>query len=204
MDDQMDVSMEKRNEKQSLLSRLPERRKLSAIAIVVVALLGLLLVNQNGLGSGTDADSQGNLEQLDGFDTEIDTAVGLITDGENSDAEVILRKVLDEAPNHVLANFNMGVMAQFDNRLDDAINYYSTALVGAPMFKSALYNRGLANRDVGNIEQAIADLNTVIANYPDSATAAYNLGNILIEKGDQETGNAYIARALKLDPSLGG
>jgi tetratricopeptide (TPR) repeat protein len=204
MDDQMEVSMEKRNEKQSLLSRLPERRKVFAVAIVSVFLLGFLLVNQNGLGFGTDADSRGNLEQLDGFDTEIDTAVGLITDGKNSDAEVILRKVLDEAPNHVLANFNMGVMAQFDNQLDDAINYYSTALVGAPMFKSALYNRGLANRDVGNIEQAIADLNTVIANYPDSASAAFNLGNILIEKGDQETGNAYIARALKLDPSLGG
>ena len=204
MDDQVDVSMDNRNEKQSLQSRLTERRKVIAVAIVAVFLLGFLLVNQDGSGSGTDADSQGNVEQLDGFDTEIDTAVGLITDGKNSDAEVILRKVLDEAPNHVLANFNMGVMAQFDNRLDDAINYYSTALVGAPMFKSALYNRGLANRDVGDIEQAIADLNTVIANYPDSASAAYNLGNILIEKGDQETGNAYIARALKLDPSLGG
>lgn len=199
----MDVIMEERNEKQNLLSRLPERRKVSAIAIVVVALLGLLLVNQNWLGSGTDADSQGNLEQLDGFDAEIDAAVGLITAGNSSDAEVVLKKILSEAPNHALANFNLGVIAQFDNRLDDAINYYSIALVGAPMFKSALYNRGLANRDVGNIEQAIADLNTVIANYPDSASAAYNLGNILIEKGDQETGNAYIARALKLDPSLG-
>jgi tetratricopeptide (TPR) repeat protein len=204
MDDQMDVIMEERNEKQNLLSRLPERRKVSAIAIVVVALLGLLLVNQNWLGSGTDADSQGNLEQLDGFDAEIDAAVGLITAGNSSDAEVVLRKILSEAPNHALANFNLGVIAQFDNRLDDAINHYSIALVGAPMFKSALYNRGLANRDVGNIEQAIADLNTVIANYPDSASAAYNLGNILIEKGDQETGNAYIARALKLDPTLGG
>jgi tetratricopeptide (TPR) repeat protein len=184
MDDQMYVIMEERNEKQNLLSRLPERRKVSAIAIVVVALLGFLLVNQDGSGSGTDADSQGNLEQLDGFDAEIDAAVGLITAGNSSDAEVVLRKILSEAPNHALANFNLGVIAQFDNRLDDAINHYSIALVGAPMFKSALYNRGLANRDVGNIEQAIADLNTVIANYPDSASAAYNLGNILIEKGD--------------------
>jgi tetratricopeptide (TPR) repeat protein len=204
MDDQMDVIIEERNEKQNLLSRLPERRKVSAIAIVVVALLGLLLVNQNWLGSGTDADSQGNLEQLDGFDAEIDAAVGLITAGNSSDAEVVLRKILSELPNHVLANFNMGVMAQSENRLDDAINYYSTALVGAPMFKSALYNRGLANRDIGNIDQAIADLNTVIANYPESASAAFNLGNILIAKGDQETGNAFLERALKLDPSLGG
>ena len=200
----MDVIIEERNEKQNLLSRLPERRKVSAIAIVVVALLGLLLVNQNWLGSGTDADSQGNLEQLDGFDAEIDAAVGLITAGNSSDAEVVLRKILSELPNHVLANFNMGVMAQSENRLDDAINYYSTALVGAPMFKSALYNRGLANRDIGNIDQAIADLNTVIANYPESASAAFNLGNILIAKGDQETGNAFLERALKLDPSLGG
>lgn len=200
----MDVSKDVRSEKQSLYSRLPERRKVFAVAIVAFALLGFLLVNQNGLGFGTGANSQGNLEQLNGFDSEIDTAVGLINDGNSSDAEVVLRKILSEAPNHVLANFNMGVIAQFDNRLDDAINYYSIALVGAPMFKSALYNRGLANRDVGNIEQAIADLNTVIANYPDSASAAYNLGNILIKKGDLETGNAYIARALKLDPSLGG
>jgi tetratricopeptide (TPR) repeat protein len=204
MDDQMDVSMEQRNEKQSLSSRLPERKKVSAIAIVVVALFGLLFVNQNWLGIGSNTDSQGNLEQLDGFDTEIDAAVGLITAGNSSDAEVVLRKILSEAPNHVLANFNMGVMAQSENRLDDAINYYSTALVGAPMFKSALYNRGLANRDIGNIDQAIADLNTVIANYPESASAAFNLGNILIAKGDQETGNAFLERALKLDPSLGG
>ena len=191
-------------EESSHWSRFPARRKVSAVAIVLVALLGLFVANQKWLGIGADSSAKENIQKLDGFNTEIDSAVSLIAAGKNSDAKVILGKILVDAPNHVLANFNMGVMAQFENRLDDAVNYYSTALVGAPMFKSALYNRGLANRDIGNIDQAIADLNTVIANYPESASAAFNLGNILIAKGDQEAGNAFLERALKLDPSLGG
>ena len=204
MDDQMVNGDNEGRKASTRLYGLPVRRKASALAIVVIALLALLVANQKWIGIGADSSAKENIQKLDGFETEIDTAASLIADGKNSDAVVILREILDKAPNHVLANFNMGVIAQFENRLDDAINYYSTALVGAPMFKSALYNRGLANRDIGNIDQAIADLNTVIANYPESASAAFNLGNILIAKGDQETGNAFLERALKLDPSLGG
>lgn len=204
MDELEIVNKEETSRKRIDLSTMPAKKKLSVVAVVVVSLLGLLVLNQNWLGFGTGSTSKENLEKLDGFDTEIDSAVNLITAGKNSDAEEILKKILSESPNHVLANFNMGVLAQFDNRLDDAIKYYSAALVGAPKFKSALYNRGLANRDIGNIDQAIADLNTVIANYPDAASAAYNLGKILIDKGDLETGNAFLERAKQLDPSLGG
>ena len=196
MDELESVKEEEPSRNRNDRSTMPAKKKFSVVAVVVVSLFGLLVLNQNWLGFGTGANSKADLEKLDGFDTEVDSAVNLITAGKNSAAEEILKKILSEAPNHVLANFNLGVLAQFDNRLDDAINYYSVALVGAPKFKSALYNRGLANRDIGNIDQAIADLNTVIANYPDAASAAYNLGKILINKGDLETGNAFqIGRA---------
>jgi len=183
------------------------RTVLTTVLVATILLGGMSLVAyaQGWIGSNSDnvASATQDESKLDGFETEIDSAVALISEKKSNEASEILQRILAQAPNHILANYNLGVIAQFDGRLDDAIQHYTTSLMNAPKFRSALYNRGLAFRDSGNIDQAIRDLEMVIADYPNAASAAYNLGKMLIEKGDLETGNAFLERAKKLDPTLG-
>lgn len=184
------------------------RRKLLGFVIISLAIVGGLGIVASRQGwfdsiqlpfAGADSDES----RLDGFEIEVDQAVKLLADGDTTEARVLLSEIVRKAPNHVLANYNLGVIAQFEGDLQEAVRRYSISLAGAPLFRSALYNRGLANRDIGDTKQAVADLSAVVANYPDAAAAAYNLGALLIEQGDLKKGNALLARAKRLDPSLG-
>lgn len=177
----------------------------TALAVLVLTTSGYVASWQGWLGSFSLPllSDQGDATKLDGYESEIDRAVELIVADKSAEAESLLNEIVSKAPNHVLANYNLGVIAQFDGRLPEAIRRYTVALSNAPLFQSALYNRGLANRDVGNTDQAIADLSAVVANYPDAASAAYNLGKLFIQQGDSEKGEALLVRAKRLDPSLG-
>lgn len=183
------------------------RTVLTTVLVAAILLGGVSLVAYVYGWIKSNSDNVASVAQdeskLDGFEAEIDTAVALIGEKKINEATEILQRILAQAPNHILANYNLGVIAQFDGRLDDAIQHYTTSLMNAPKFRSALYNRGLAFRDSGNIDQAIRDLKMVIADYPNAASAAYNLGKMLIEKGDLETGSAFLERAKNLDPTLG-
>lgn len=196
------------NLEDSLANGAPGRkRKWPFVLLIVVPLLvfGAVSYTQGWMWMDRlpGAGQSGDISKIDGFEAEIDESVALLTGGDTKKATAILEDILDKAPNHVLANYNMGVIAQSDGRLDDAISHYTTTLIGAPNFWNALYNRGLAMRDVGNADQAIADLSTVVVNNPNWAAASFNLGNLLVEQGDTAKGNAFLARAKKLDPTLG-
>jgi tetratricopeptide (TPR) repeat protein len=174
----------------------------TALAVFVLATTGYVTSWQGSLDLPL-VGNQGDVTKLDGFESEIDRAVELIVAEKNEEAKSLLDEIVSKAPNHVLANYNLGVIAHFDGRLPEAIRHYTVSLSNDPLFRSALYNRGLANRDIGDFDQAIADLSTLVANYPNSAAGAYNLGKLFIEQGDTEKGEALLARAKRLDPSLG-
>lgn len=180
------------------------RRNIAAV-IFILAVVGSIYRWQGSTETNNSSipSTETRITNFDNYKNEIDAAVELINAGESERALEILNTIVEEEPNHVLANFNIGVIAQFDGQLDEAILRYTKALSGAPTFRSALYNRGLAYRDLGNTDQAISDLSTVIAQYPESASAAFNLGKILVEQGDVAKGEALLARAKKLDPTLG-
>jgi tetratricopeptide (TPR) repeat protein len=211
MSELLEIDLETEAEVQPAAEREPHRRTRRRVIIVTIAVASLLIGGgsvgywQGWLGflGVSWLDRSVDTRKLDGYENEIDRAVELIGKGESSEAQKILSGVLKRAPGHVLANYNLGVIAHFDVRLQDAVQYYSTALGGAPLFRSALYNRGLANRDLGETRQAIADLSAVVANYPDAAPAVYNLGKLLIEQGDLEKGSALLTRAKRLDPTFG-
>ncbi|RKT03303.1 Tfp pilus assembly protein PilF [Streptomyces sp. 3211.6] len=113
------------------------------------------------------------------------------------------RQVLDlnVNPADKLAWYNLGVIAQHDNRTADARAAYDHALKIDPNFESALYNKALLVES-NHPDEAIAILRHIVGADPKAATAHLHLGRALARKGrDKEAGEAF-GLAVRADPSL--
>ncbi|OKK16224.1 hypothetical protein AMK16_26435 [Streptomyces sp. CB00455] len=127
-----------------------------------------------------------------------------IKQGENKDfagATRSFRQVLDLNPATKLAWYNLGVIAQHDNRTTDARTAYDHALKIDPNFASALYNKALLIES-SHPDQTIAILRRIVRADPKAATAYLHLGQALAKKDrDGEAEDAF-ALAVRADPSL--
>jgi tetratricopeptide (TPR) repeat protein len=127
-----------------------------------------------------------------------------IKQGENKDlsgATRSFRQVLDLDPANKLAWYNLGVLAQHDNRTADARAAYDHALKIDPDFESALYNKAILIES-SHIDQAIAILQHIVRANPKAATAYLHLGQDLAKKNrDSEAKDAFV-RAVRADRSL--
>ncbi|WP_280703483.1 tetratricopeptide repeat protein [Kitasatospora sp. GP82] len=111
------------------------------------------------------------------------------------------KRVLGLDSGSKLAWYNLGVIAQHDNRTADAQAAYDSALKIDPGFESALYNKAILVES-SDTDQAIAMLQRIVAADPKAATAYLNLGHALAKKGrDDEAGNAF-SHAVQTSPSL--
>ncbi|MFI6058692.1 tetratricopeptide repeat protein [Streptomyces sp. NPDC051286] len=111
------------------------------------------------------------------------------------------RQVLDLDPANKLAWYNLGVVAQHDNRTADARAAYDKALKIDPDFESALYNKAILI-GTSDTDQAIEILRHIVGANPKAATAYLHLGQALTKKGrDGEAEDAF-GLAVRADPSL--
>ncbi|KJK55050.1 hypothetical protein UK12_31100 [Saccharothrix sp. ST-888] len=111
------------------------------------------------------------------------------------------KRVLELDSDNKLAWYNLGVIAQHDNRTADALAAYDKALKTDPGFESALYNKAIL---VGpsDTDQAIAILQRIVAADPKAATAYLNLGHALAKKDHDEEARGAFDHAIQADPSL--
>ncbi|MFM9453348.1 tetratricopeptide repeat protein [Streptomyces europaeiscabiei] len=129
-----------------------------------------------------------------------------IKQGENKDfsgATHSFRQVLDlnVNPANKLAWYNLGVIAQHDNRTADARTAYDHALKIDPNFESALYNKALLIES-SHTDQAIAILRHIVGADPQAATAHLHLGQALAKMGRDEEAEDAFGLAVRTDPSL--
>jgi len=121
-----------------------------------------------------------------------------------------------EAKNHYLACvkhnamnqfciYNLGVLAMRAGNVLEAQNDYRLALLLDPAFPSALFNLAFIQSQAGNpvaTQEAIALYRRFVEVRPAEAGGHLSLGVLLIENGDVEAGNAEIALAKTLDPTI--
>jgi Flp pilus assembly protein TadD len=127
-----------------------------------------------------------------------------IRQGENKDfsgAARSFRKVLARDPANKFAWYNLGVIAQYDNRTADARAAYDHALKIDPGFASALYNKAILLGPT-DIDQAIVILRHIVAADPKAATAYLHLGQALARKGRHDEAEDAFGLAVHADPSL--
>lgn len=128
--------------------------------------------------------------------------LALHVEGKTDEAQTLYLQVLALEPDNVYAQFNLGVIEQFEGRLSTAIERYEGALRTDPRYGPALYNVGLAYAETGDTTKAIERLRTALEVTPDSAPVMFNLGRLLVETGNETEGNGLLESAYAIDPSL--
>jgi tetratricopeptide (TPR) repeat protein len=104
-----------------------------------------------------------------------------------AEAAADYREVLVHDPNNKYAYYNLGLIDQTNGSMASADSNYNLAIV-----KTA----------EDDLADAIALYKRAIRAQPDYADAHLNLGFALIEKGEEQEGNAELKKAVELDPSL--
>jgi len=122
--------------------------------------------------------------------------------GRMREAEIMLRQILAQQPNHVDALNLLGVMAAQAGRFDIAMDLIRKALALNPNMPVAQSNLGNLLSDTGDQDAAIAAYRKALALDPNYAEAHYNLGNSLRTKGDMDAAIAAFERAIALKPNL--
>ena len=96
---------------------------------------------------------------------------------------------------------NLGNAFQSEERFDEAIPFYNTALELSPQTSETYYNRGNAYRGKGDFDKAIADFNKALQINPLSEPSYGGRGGAWRGKGDFDKAIADFTQAITLNPN---
>ena len=122
--------------------------------------------------------------------------------GKLDEARALYNEVLKNEPRNKFGYYNLGLLAQTRGDNISAENDYRLAISIDPNFTSPLFNLAIILAAKGSDNEAMELYRKVIALEPRNAGAHLNLGLILRKTGDHVQGDAEVAKALELDPSL--
>ena len=97
-------------------------------------------------------------------------------------------------------DYDQGMAAHRQGRLDEAITAYRRAIAVAPSFAEALNALGIALQQRGDLSGAITSYRAALAAKPDYASACGNLGAALFTLGDVAAALDWYRRAIELRP----
>lgn len=109
--------------------------------------------------------------------------------GNFSDAEASFRKGLEKAPGNFISNFNLGDALYKQERYDEAISSYNSALGDADndLRKAKIHhNIGNALLKSNKIQESIEAYKTALKHNPDDADTKYNLSYALSLLNNQD------------------
>lgn len=122
-------------------------------------------------------------------------------EGDLADAERLYKQVIADDPSNKFAHYNLGLIAQTEGRNDEAAASYREVLKVDPRFVPANFNLAIILTET-DPDEAIRLYRRIIDIEPQNAPAHLNLGFVLKEHGDEKAGEAEIAKAIEIDPSL--
>ena len=111
------------------------------------------------------------------------------------------RRVLELAPRHTLARYNLALVLKRSDRLSDALEELDRALAIEPR-PEAYYTQGVIYWHQGDLERAVRALREAVAAEPRYAEAYFALGSVLKAKRDWPGAVAALRRAIVLRPDL--
>ena len=113
---------------------------------------------------------------IDDVDQAIDDADDRQTEGDLVGAKAIYSAVIDEAPDHLYARTQRGILRAALENLDGAIDDFDAVLQRDPDHLMALLNRGLAHHSLGAIDDALADYEKALEHVDDDPEIWVNRG----------------------------
>ena len=115
-------------------------------------------------------------------------------------AAELYRAVLAAEAGHPPTLSNLSVILKDLNQLPAALASVDRAIVAAPDFADAWYNRGLILIELQRLEEALASYDRAVALKPDYADAWYNRGLVLSALKKPAAAVASFDRVIALDP----
>jgi tetratricopeptide (TPR) repeat protein len=94
----------------------------------------------------------------------------------------------------------MGNALKEQNKLDEAMEFYTKALALKPDYAKAYNNMGVALQDQGRLDEAIEAYNKALSIKPDFADAYNNMGNALKGQGELDEAIEAYNKALAINP----
>lgn len=158
----------------------------------VALLFGAVLVScgspgSSGTGTAEDALSRG---------------LQAHTAGKFDEATTAYFEVLAKDPKNKFAFYNLGVIAQGQNRAAAAESYYRLTIEQDARMGSALFNLAILRGQAGANQEAAELYRRVIAIDPNYAAAHFNLGLVLRLLGQNAEAEQELATAQRLDAKL--
>lgn len=156
-------------------------------------MLGVLIVS---CGSPSTSGSTG------GADDALSRGLQAHTAGKFEEATAAYFETLAKDAKNKFAFYNLGVIAQGQNRAAAAESFYRLAIEQDPRMGSALFNLAIL-RALAGANQEAADLyRRVIAIDPNYAAAHFNLGLVLRLLGQNAEAQLELTKAQQLDAKL--
>jgi protein O-mannosyl-transferase len=120
--------------------------------------------------------------------------------GMYSDMETFYRRTLAANPACWMAENNLGITLEKQNRLDEALEHYGKSLQIKPTAMEH-YNMGMVLRKEGKLEAAMAEFGAALRLDPYDADALNNLGGTLGDLGRNDEAVPVFLQALRERPS---
>lgn len=110
------------------------------------------------------------------------------------------KAALDVDANLAEADYNLGVIAERQGKLDEAKAHYLTALKKKPSLRQASENLAVMAQNAGDIPGAVKLYQDVLQRYPDDAASRARLAEIYRQTGDHDRAMQFARAALMRDP----
>ena len=180
-----------------------------SVPSAVVVWLAVACLGFAGCGSGgSDAASSSHSSSANSAGSTAQSATALINTGiaqanakQYQQAETTFRNVLVLSPKNKFAWYNLGLLAQVQNKAADALADYSRALSIDPKYTPAMYNKAILLERT-NLRSALALYQQITSINPRAATAYLREGFVYQRLGDKGRAKQARARAVALDSSL--
>ena len=133
-------------------------------------------------------------------DTDRYFTLGLAQSDQDVDGAIqTFRKVLQMAPRHTLARYNLALVLRRADRLPEALTELERVVKTDPR-PEAHYTMGIIYWHQGEMERATAALRAAIAADPQHADAFFALGSVLKAKRDWTGATSALQRAIGIRP----
>src|SRR3954464_4909399 len=128
---------------------------------------------------GASACGGSDNKSADEAPATLNTALQAHARGQYAAAIDDYNKVLKQDSSNKFAWYNLGAIAQVQNRPDEARNDYNKTLAIDPNYEPALFNLAIVTTASGDTKGATALYRRAVAANPSDASAHYNLGLLL-------------------------
>lgn len=116
------------------------------------------------------------------------------------DDRTLFSHAIDVTSDNYLAELNLGVALERENKVDEAIPHYTEALRIRPFYADAHYNLAVALGRKGSINEAALHYGRVLQIRPRDANAHNNLGFLLFQQGRLDEAIAHYQEAIRINP----